>query len=330
MTKKICISGYYGFNNFGDETILKILINNLKSFDINPDITVFSSNPDNTSKIHNVKSVQTFDMVNVIKALKNCDCLISGGGSLLQDVTSIKSLIYYLTVLACAQFFRKKTIIFAQGIGPINNKYLQKITSAILKKTSFISVRDDKSLELLDKWEIKAIKTPDPVWNIPLVNIQKTNKIGVQLRSSKNLSEETVKNLANCINKYFPGREIILMALQNEQDLPVLEKLKPYLNNSVIYENTSNEKIIQDIASLDTLIAMRYHACLAAIKNNVKLLPLSYDIKVENLAKDFSLEYINLNNPSNTDEIFNKFIKSTINYKKYEEYDFNILKNVLN
>ena len=181
MTKKICISGYYGFNNFGDETILKILINNLKSFDINPDITVFSSNPDNTSKIHNVKSVQTFDMVNVIKALKNCDCLISGGGSLLQDVTSIKSLIYYLTVLACAQFFRKKTIIFAQGIGPINNKYLQKITSAILKKTSFISVRDDKSLELLDKWEIKAIKTPDPVWNIPLVNIQKTNILIVTL-----------------------------------------------------------------------------------------------------------------------------------------------------
>ena len=40
MTKKICISGYYGFNNFGDETILKILINNLKSFDNNIDIAL--------------------------------------------------------------------------------------------------------------------------------------------------------------------------------------------------------------------------------------------------------------------------------------------------
>ena len=46
MTKKICISGYYGFNNFGDETILKILIDNLKQINPEINITVFSSNPE--------------------------------------------------------------------------------------------------------------------------------------------------------------------------------------------------------------------------------------------------------------------------------------------
>lgn len=42
MTKKICISGYYGFDNFGDETILNVLTENLKQFSCNPEITVFS------------------------------------------------------------------------------------------------------------------------------------------------------------------------------------------------------------------------------------------------------------------------------------------------
>ena len=54
MTKKYCISGYYGFDNFGDETILKILVENLKKID--SEITVFSSNPLKTSKDLKVNS----------------------------------------------------------------------------------------------------------------------------------------------------------------------------------------------------------------------------------------------------------------------------------
>ena len=127
MTKKYCISGYYGFDNFGDETILKILVENLKKFD--SQITVFSSNPLKTSKNLDVNSVKSFDLKGVIKSLKASDCLVSGGGSLLQDVTSKKSLIYYLGVIFLAQLFKKKTIIFAQGIGPIKNKIAQLINT---------------------------------------------------------------------------------------------------------------------------------------------------------------------------------------------------------
>ena len=115
MTKKICISGYYGFDNFGDETILKVLTEQLKKFEKSSEITVFSSNPLKTENLYNVKSVYSFDLLSVVKELLRCNYLISGGGSLLQDVTSNKSLIYYLGVIAVALFFRKKVIIFAQG-----------------------------------------------------------------------------------------------------------------------------------------------------------------------------------------------------------------------
>ena len=53
--------------------------------------------------------------VAILRAVKKCDMLISGGGSLLQDVTSSKSLHYYLSIIRCAEFFHKKVFIYSQG-----------------------------------------------------------------------------------------------------------------------------------------------------------------------------------------------------------------------
>ena len=333
MTKKICISGYYGFNNFGDETILKILVENLKKFDCKPEITVFSSNPAETSVQFDVNSVYSFNIKSVFKQIKMSDCLISGGGSLLQDKTSKKSLIYYLLLLFIAQFFRKKTIIFAQGIGPINNGFLKYITMMILKHADFITVRDKNSYNLLKKYNINAQICSDPVWNIDIQKIQNTGKIGVQLRDFSAITENFIKELAFCINKYYFNKEICLLSLQNKSDLEVLNKLKSQLLNqnsnikTTVIENTSNEKIINDINQMEAIIAMRYHACLVAIKAGVKLLPVNYDIKVETLAKDFNLEYLEMN-----DDIQNKFEKfadKNIIYDeekiKFNSFDFNKL-----
>ena len=78
---------------------------------------------------------------------------------------------------------------------------------------------------------------------------------------------------------------------------------------------------------MEAIIAMRYHACLVAIKAGVKLLPVNYDIKVETLAKDFNLEYLEMN-----DDIQNKFEKfadKNIIYDeekiKFNSFDFNKL-----
>ena len=127
---KIAVSGYYGFNNFGDEAILKTLVQELKLY--STEITVFSKSPALTSSRLGVSAVYTFDFFNIFRTLKSVDVLISGGGSLLQDSTSLKSLFYYLGVILVALFFRKKVVIFAQGIGPINNflgRFLTKFMS---------------------------------------------------------------------------------------------------------------------------------------------------------------------------------------------------------
>ena len=332
MTKKFCISGYYGFDNFGDETILNVLVENIKAGVGQSQITVFSSNPLKTEKLYNVKSVYYFDLLSVIKELLRCNYLISGGGSLLQDVTSKKSLVYYLAVIAIALFFRKKVIIFAQGIGPINNKILANITKMVLKKSKYITVRDNKSLSLLNEWGIKANICNDPVWNIKINKKEKTDKIGIQLRNFPSLKPEFINDLALCIDKFYQDREIIIFSFQNKIDLEICNKLKKQLQiinpsiNAKVVENISNEKIINDISELDSLIAMRYHACLIGIKAKIKVLPINYDIKVETLSKDFNLKNLDLNcTLEHMKEIFSDFrnLSRSYNIEKIEKLNFN-------
>ena len=335
MSKKICISGYYGFDNFGDEIILKVLTSNLNIYDI----TVFSSNPEKTSGLYNVKSVYTFSFLGVIKSLISCDCLISGGGSLLQDSTSVKSLIYYLFIISFSLFLRKNVIIFAQGIGPINNKFLSAYTFFLLKRASYVSVRDIKSYELTHQHNINSDLCDDPVWNLSLIDKKLNNIIGVQLRSFNSLNDEFLKSLAVCINDNFSNKTINILSLQNQLDLDVCYKFKNILMNINsklnvnVIENVSNEKVIEDICNCDELIAMRYHACLIAIKSKIKLLPVSYDIKVEMLAKKFNLPYIDLSSKSNPTKIIKEYSNSRIVYDENKinslKYDFDKLKSII-
>ena len=337
MTKKICISGYYGFDNFGDETILKILVENLKKFECNPEITVFSSNPSKTASSLGVKSVRSFDLFGVIKSLLKSDFLISGGGSLLQDVTSKKSLIYYLGVIALAQLLFKKVVIFAQGIGPIKDKKLAKLTAFILKRAEIITVRDDNSLNLLNSYGINSnvIKCNDPVWNINVEQKNQIGKIGIQLREFPTLTDEFITKLAENINKYYSDKEICILSLQNHIDLEPCNKLKNELLrinsniNAKVIENISNDKVIEDIISLETLIAMRFHACLIAIKVGVKTIPINYDIKVETLAKEFNLNLIEMDN-FKTISLSIENSKICDNEKaKEKEFDFKLLEENL-
>ncbi|MDD3238398.1 MAG: polysaccharide pyruvyl transferase CsaB [Candidatus Gastranaerophilales bacterium] len=301
MSKKIVISGYYGFDNFGDEGILGILVKNLKNMDIeNLEITVLSSNPEKTAKRYDVKSVKNFNVPKVIDTLKDSDVLISGGGSLLQDATSVKSLAYYLWVIFMALFYKKKVIIFAQGIGPINNPIARFITKTLLKKVSYASVRDEKSLYLLRGWGINPELVNDPMWSLELLEKEPKNRIGIQLRDWKTLSDEFINSLARKVNENFKGYEIYLYSFQDSQDYEVCTKFKNFLSlldqetkPVIIYQRT-NQEMIDSFMNLDYLIAMRYHACILALKYGIPTLPVSYDEKVEKLAKELEIPYISL------------------------------------
>ncbi len=105
---KILISGYYGYDNLGDEAVLETILNNIRSVIEDSEITVLSSNPIATTAKYDVNSVGRSSIMGVIKALSKCDVLISGGGSLLQDVTSRLSIFYYLLIIMFGRMMGKR------------------------------------------------------------------------------------------------------------------------------------------------------------------------------------------------------------------------------
>lgn len=294
MTKYV-VSGYIGFDNFGDEAIARVLTDYLKSVGADK-ITLISSNPEKTSKLYGVESC---GMLKFFKPILESDVLISGGGSLLQDVTSLKSLIYYLLVIFTALFFRKKVIIFAQGFTPFRTRLGQNLTRQILKHCDKISVRDKKSQKILEDMNIKSTLVTDPVFGIKVPDYPKSG-VGIQLRSFPTLTDEFLEKLAQEVKTRFPNEEIKLFSLQDSMDLEVLEKFASYGINAKIYK----EDIINEISKLEYLIAMRFHACLVGAKSGVNVIGINYDIKVKTLSEEIGFPVIELNKPEFSDELF--------------------------
>lgn len=337
-SKKVLISGYYGFGNFGDEAILGVLINKLR--ELKADIRVLSRYPKKTSRLYNVKATQSFCILQAIYRISRCDILVSGGGSLLQDVTSIKSLIYYLIIINIALLLRKKVLIFAQGIGPINNKFGAFLTKHTLKRCALATVRDKKSRLILNKWNVESNLVCDPLFDLSISQSNPSNKVGVQLRSFKTLKENLLTKLAEYINKNFADKEIEIYSFQDNLDLPVCEHfekilklINPQIKTKLIFSQTSQE-ILDKFSKLEYLIAMRFHAVLIALKYGVKTLAVSYDIKVEKLAEEAEIPYVSMLGNEDYDDLFNKLknlnAQHLMNFSNSKRFDWTKLEQLIN
>ena len=160
--KKLLISGFYGYGNGGDEAVLSGIIASLRAAGLTR-ITVLSADTAYTEALHGVRAVPRMSPA-TLKAIADCDIFISGGGSLFQNATSSRSLYYYLGLLRAAMLMGKKTVIFAQGIGPLTGGRHISNTMDLLKKVSLVSVRDADSAALLGKYGIDAQIVPDPAF----------------------------------------------------------------------------------------------------------------------------------------------------------------------
>lgn len=292
MTKYL-ISGYVGFDNFGDEAIASVLSNYLKTNGAEK-ITYLSINPQKTANSYGVDAAP---MLNFIKPILESDVLISGGGSLLQDITSLKSLLYYLSVIMTALVFGKKVFIFAQGFSKFRTKTGKFLTKFVLKQCDRISVRDKKSQEYLKSLGIESELVSDPVYELEIPDSEHFG-IGVQLRGFRALTNEFLINLADEILAKFPNHEIKLFSLHDTIDLPVIDKFAEMLSAKgcipKIVKDMNVPEAIHELSNLEYFIGMRFHACMIASKAGVKTLGIKYDEKVRRLAEEVGFSSINM------------------------------------
>ena len=311
---KIVISGYYGFNNAGDEALLTAILASLRAIEPKAEITVISGNPGNTIVKHQVKSLYRFAAVRLLRAIGEADLVISGGGSLLQDVTSKRSLIYYLSIIAAAKWKGRKVMLFAQGIGPIRNRLMRLLTRLVVNKADVITVRDRDSAEELARMGVPAVKvevTADPVLMLnpeskvmgkailaeagldPYKPI-----IGVSVREWPE-NQRCLKQLATALGKLSEkyNAQIAILPLQVSMDLKDSQLLQSYLPKirnrvALLQGDYSTEEFLSIIGSFRLLIGMRLHALIFAAVMKVPLMAISYDPKVDSFLKVIGTEAV--------------------------------------
>ena len=325
--KRVLVSGYIGFKNFGDEAIFYALSSHLKTMGY--DISVLCGNVEEVQQKYQVEAHYFKDFKAIIKEISKCDILISGGGSLLQNKTSNFSLFYYLGILFLAKIFNKKTIIFAQGIEPIVGKIPEKITKAVLKNVDFITLRDKKSVKLLKSWGIGSILVSDPAYS--LVENTEISKLKdgliVQLRSFRGMTQKFISNLALYIVKNYRGK-ISVFSFQDEIDekicLDFIEELKKHNVIAEYISNKSVQETIEIINNAKYIISTRLHGLIIATALQTKTFGICYDEKIKTLTSELEIENIDILNYTKEEmdkkliNFFNNHSNKPVSYRKFE------------
>ncbi len=304
---KIVISGYYGFKNAGDEAMLYSILRAVRSIDPAADVTVISGKPEQTERAFGVSAVPRFGGLAIFRKLLAADVLISGGGSLLQDVTSSRSCLYYLSLIWTAAILGKKVMLYAQGIGPIRRRWVARLMRRVLSMADAITVRDETSEEFLKRIGVTApiSTTADSVFFLTkeetetgkailsAAGVPENKKIvGLSVRNWKD-AETWTKSFSQYIEKMAEEDiSLVFIPMQHPDDTRMAKTLCPKpLDHVYFLDGTYRvEELISIIGCLDLLVGMRLHALIFAALSHIPIIGISYDPKIDNFLSSIGQE----------------------------------------
>ncbi len=279
------ILGYLGFGNYGDELLADLLEAKLKA--------KYGSKTSISRLSTRVSLLEHF------KILINSKKLFAIGG-MFQDLSGPWSIYYYSLVIIIAKLLSKEIIIFAQGIGPLQNPFNRFITQEVFKLADQISVRDEDSSDFLQKHKISHTLVSDWAWTlideIDNIDIKKfaglnNGSICIALRDSKFISDDFLQKLAEQIEGQ--AKNIIFLEMQNG-DHKINLRLKDFIktNPGAVFisakDYTSQELIYLFKNYTSSIYTMRYHAGLIAKIAGIEINLIDCDPKMVNLSKQIS------------------------------------------
>lgn len=301
---KVLVSGYYGFDNAGDEAILGGILTALRAVDPAVEVSVLTHNQAATARLHGAAGVDRNSPAAVWQALGAADLVLSGGGSLLQDVTSRLTIPYYLGVTSMAKLRGKPVAMYAQGIGPIQTFLGRQVTRLLANRVDLITLRDHESAALLRQLGVHrprvevvadaaiALGPGDPERGRALlaqagVTGSATPLIGVSVRPWKQAG--FVEGLAAALDALVQetGGQVLFLPMQVPHDLAAAEAVRQRMKQESFALNPGWDyrQLLDAVAALDLLIGLRYHALVFAAMSAVPLVGLSYDPKNDSFLK---------------------------------------------
>jgi polysaccharide pyruvyl transferase CsaB len=299
LPRRVALSGYFGFGNAGDEAIMQAVHRSITASRANTEITVLSKNPKVTREKYGFYAAARFNPFAVAGTIAQSDALVFGGGSLLQDNTSTRSLLYYLSVIRTARFFRKPVMIYANGIGPVNRTSNRNRVKRAVEGAAAVTLRDERSLEELRNMGVTRddiVITGDPVFTTELppknerieilrsAGLDETREfVAVCVRPWKqtpNLAAELAK-LCDAVSSEL-AVDVVFLPMQASGDAAfsreVASKMKR--GGKVPERELSPREILAILAEANFVISMRLHALIFAARAGTPSMGIDVDPKL--------------------------------------------------
>jgi polysaccharide pyruvyl transferase CsaB len=300
LAARFLISGYYGFGNLGDEALLAVIVGHLRVRYPGAVIEVLSHDPGATARAYGVEATPRASPGAVRRAIERADVVLSGGGGLLQNVTSLRSLLYYAGIVRTAVRAGKKTMIFAQSIGPLDF-WGRAMVRQFCRGVERATVRDERSRALLAGLlpQTPVERTADPVFlfepseqtldlaaegladdGTPLVVVSVRRWHG---------ADATATALAVAIDRLSEraGARVALLPLGGPSDAEASTSvIRKCRSTPVLLPDYPLPQAAQVIGRASLVIGMRLHALIIAARLGIPFVALPYDPKVTSLCED--------------------------------------------
>jgi len=311
--KRVVLSGYFGFGNCGDEGVLMAMLKALQALDPDLSMTVLSGDPKQTKSNFGVNAVSRWKLGAIARKLFLADLFISGGGSLLQDVTSAKSPLYYLGILALARRLSKRTMVYAQGIGPLTIEKNRRRTVKILERCDLITLRDQASADELAAMGLQKpmTVTADPVLaldsadapeepgcrllqELGLMDDQKKKKRPLLLAALRSWPpDDYFEKIGEALDaKAAEGWDILLVPMHFPGDMQAIQQVSNHMKSRTycLGQPVTPQAFFSLVRQADLMLAMRLHGLIFAMAAGVPMAALSYDPKVDRFMEQTGLD----------------------------------------
>lgn len=296
----VLICGAYGHGNSGDDAILEAIVQEMREIDPDMPIWALSRTPKETRLRFGINAVHHFNVFGFLRVMRKTRLYLSGGGSLIQDATSRRSLWYYLTSIKLAKICGNLVAMYGCGIGPIHYKGGRSHTRRVLNKyVDIITLREDSSLEELKKLGVdrpEIISSSDPVLALssaPEEDVFAAMKahgmdpdgryLCLALRDWKGFAAKA-PIFAAAANRAYEEHNLtpVFVAINHRSDGDAADTVIPMLRvpYHVIHEPLNSGIAIGLMSRMTVVLAMRLHGLVFAASRGAPLIGVDYDPKV--------------------------------------------------
>ena len=295
------ICGAYGRGNAGDDAILEAILQELRSIDPDMPVTVLSKDPLSTRLSYRVRSVSRMNVFAWKRAMRHAKLYINGGGSLIQDVTSRRSLWFYLHNIAAAKRCGCAVQMYGCGIGPVIRENHRRLSARVLNQSvDAITLREPDSLEELRSMgvtEPEILLTADPALTLQPAEDDQTDSVLLRagipprgqylcfaLRPWKGFAQAAPlfgKAARYAYETY--GLTPVFFSVEKHQDPEAGRLAAKDLGDMPHYfldDAGGAGTIIGALSRMEAVVSMRLHALIFAAGQGIPLAGVVYDPKV--------------------------------------------------